>query len=334
MKRRYWLFKRGSTYYLEDSQSGKQTSLHTKDSREAERLRDAKLDATQQPFFNLALAKTYFAAHDPKLIERTWADVMEQISLQRGQSTQERIRSALKGEGFNHIRHLKLIETTSDDLFCVLSSGGVATIKYLRQLHNWALGYGWLPMAILPPKLWPKMKFTPKRAICFEEHTRLVETERIKEWRLFYEVLWETGASQGDAAHLCGENIDWNEHLLSYQRQKLQPNSKPARLKIGDRLETTLRQLPVDGGLFPSLSKEPSKSRASRFRHRCKKLGISGITLHSYRYAWAERAKANGYPERWAQAALGHTSEAVHHAYAKGAQVVCPSLEEYEKKES
>ena len=56
------------------------------------------------------------------------------------------------------------------------------------------------------------------------------------------------------------------------------------------------------------------------------------MTLHCYRYAWAERAFEHGYPERYAQAALGHSSKAVHQAYAKGAKVICPSLEEYEKK--
>jgi len=43
------------------------------------------------------------------------------------------------------------------------------------------------------------------------------------------------------------------------------------------------------------------------------------VTLHSYRYAWAERAKTCGYPERFAQEALGHNSKAVHRAYAKRA---------------
>jgi hypothetical protein len=38
------------------------------------------------------------------------------------------------------------------------------------------------------------------------------------------------------------------------------------------------------------------------------------------------------YPERFAQAALGHTSKAVHQAYAKRAKVICPSLEDYEAK--
>jgi integrase len=59
---------------------------------------------------------------------------------------------------------------------------------------------------------------------------------------------------------------------------------------------------------------------------------ITGITLHSYRYAWAERARTCGYPERFAQEALGHKSKAVHRAYTRKAQVVIPTLEEYERK--
>jgi hypothetical protein len=39
-----------------------------------------------------------------------------------------------------------------------------------------------------------------------------------------------------------------------------------------------------------------------------------------------------GYPERFAMQALGHTSKAVHRAYAKKAQVVLPPLEDYEKR--
>jgi integrase len=60
-------------------------------------------------------------------------------------------------------------------------------------------------------------------------------------------------------------------------------------------------------------------------------LGITGVSLHSYRYAWAERAKKAGYPERFAQEALGHNSKAVHRAYARKAQVELPSLGEYER---
>jgi hypothetical protein len=71
--------------------------------------------------------------------------------------------------------------------------------------------------------------------------------------------------------------------------------------------------------------------RATEFKQRCRGLKISGVTLHSYRYAWAERAKSAGYPERFAQQALGHNSKAVHRAYARHAHVIIPSLGEYEK---
>jgi hypothetical protein len=38
-----------------------------------------------------------------------------------------------------------------------------------------------------------------------------------------------------------------------------------------------------------------------------------------------------GYPERFAQQALGHNSKAVHHAYSKHAEVTVPSLDEWER---
>ncbi len=67
------------------------------------------------------------------------------------------------------------------------------------------------------------------------------------------------------------------------------------------------------------------------FKQRCAGLEIKGVTLHSYRYAWAERALKCGYPERFAQQALGHDSKAVHHACSKHAEVTVPSLDDWEK---
>lgn len=37
--------------------------------------------------------------------------------------------------------------------------------------------------------------------------------------------------------------------------------------------------------------------RATEFKQRCQGLGIEGVPLHSYRYAWAERAKSWGLTE-------------------------------------
>jgi hypothetical protein len=36
--------------------------------------------------------------------------------------------------------------------------------------------------------------------------------------------------------------------------------------------------------------------------------------VNTHRYTWAERAKTVGYPERFAQEALGHNGKAVHRA--------------------
>jgi hypothetical protein len=83
----------------------------------------------------------------------------------------------------------------------------------------------------------------------------------------------------------------------------------------------------------PYLRSVRATDRGTEFKQRCKGLGIKGVTLHSYRYAWAERAKTAGYPERFAQEALGHNSKAVHRAYARKAKVELPSLGDYERQQ-
>ena len=89
--------------------------------------------------------------------------------------------------------------------------------------------------------------------------------------------------------------------------------------------------MPGSGPLFPYLRTVRSGDRATEFHQRIVGLGIKGVSLHSYRYAWAERAKRAGYPERFAQEALGHNSKAVHRAYARHAQVELPPLSDYER---
>src|ERR1019366_8915001 len=92
------------------------------------------------------------------------------------------------------------------------------------------------------------------------------------------------------------------------------------------------KDLTAEGPLFPYLCGVRAGDRATEFRSRCRQLAIAGVTLHSCRYAWAERAKTVGYPERFAQEALGHNSKAVHRAYAKRALLKIPSLEDYEQR--
>jgi len=165
----------------------------------------------------------------------------------------------------------------------------------------------------------------------------LVSTEKNVERRAYLELLWHVGAAQIDLVNLKSEDIDWNTRTITYNRRK---TGRLCVLRFGDEVAAILKRLPVSGPLFPKYSTLSSADRAGRFAERVEKLGIKkrsaeagapSISLHSYRYAWAERAKAAGYPERYAQEALGHQSAAIHRAYAKRARVELPPLEEYER---
>ena len=108
-------------------------------------------------------------------------------------------------------------------------------------------------------------------------------------------------------------------------------NLKPTLFRFSADIETVLKRRPTTGPLFPYLCTVRAGDRATEFKQRCDGLGITGVSLHSYRYAWAERALKCGFPERFAQQALGHNSKAVHRAYAKHAEVTVPSLDDWEK---
>jgi hypothetical protein len=73
------MFRRSEVYYCEDRTTGQQKSLRTRDEAEAQRILQARNDAVKLPQMNLITAKTYLAAQDPKMISRTWADVMERL---------------------------------------------------------------------------------------------------------------------------------------------------------------------------------------------------------------------------------------------------------------
>ncbi|NBU08167.1 MAG: hypothetical protein EBS84_04000 [Proteobacteria bacterium] len=171
------------------------------------------------------------------------------------------------------------------------------------------------------------MQFKEKRAITSEEHQRILAAERNPERRAFYELCWHLGGSQGDLAQLRAEDIDWNNQTVSFFRHK---TGTVTLQHLGPEAMRLLADMPGEGMLFPYLASLRANDRATEFHQRCQQLGITGVSLHSYRYAWAERAKSAGYPERFAQEALGHNSKAVHRAYARRALVKLPSLEEYE----
>ncbi|MGO8838314.1 MAG: tyrosine-type recombinase/integrase [Limisphaerales bacterium] len=330
MKNRFILFQRSGVYYAEDTATGKQSSLRTRDKADAARLLNAKNEAMHQPAMNLQIAQVYLQHGDPTLANRTWQDVMEQIVSTKSGSTLIRWQWAIRDKAYDSIRQRKLIETTAEHFLAVLKAGSVATNSYLRRIHAYALGLHFLPWPVLPRLHWPPLVHKEKRAITFEEHQKIIQREFNPATRAFYELLWHLGGAQSDIATLTAEDIDWKDRTISYRRHK---TGTVSLLSFGAEVAAILKQLPASGQLFPALARIHERHRAKMFIKRLKTVGISGISLHSYRYAWAERAKEAGYPERFAMQALGHTSKAVHRAYAKKAQMVLPPLEDYEKRD-
>jgi integrase len=187
---------------------------------------------------------------------------------------------------------------------------------------------------VIPRLQWPKPVFKAKRAITAEEHAAIIQREQNSECRDFYELLWHTGAAQSDGACLRAEDINWDERTICFARKKLKSrgtNLKPTLFRFSAEIEALLKRRPAAGPLFPYLCTVRAGDRATEFNQRCDGLGISGVSLHCYRYAWAERALKCGFPERFAQQALGHNSKAVHRAYAKHAEVTVPSLADFPK---
>ncbi len=308
MKQRYRLFRRGwGTYYCEDAETGKQESLKTKVKAEAIRIIAAKNEAHYQPLMNLQIARAYMAASDPAVRSRTWQFVMDEMAKGKQGVTRERWLRGVKEKSFDSIRNQSLVETRPEQFLETMNVGTVSTNIYLRRLHNFALDMG---------------------AITAEEHQKIIAGESNLELRAFYELLWQLGGSQSDTANLGSENVDWKNSSITYSRMKTR---SPVVIRFGECVRRILEQRPGKGNLFPRVAKWRETDRAKAFMRRCRLVGVSGVSLHSYRYAWAERARSAGYPERFAQEALGHKSAAVHRAYSKNGQVRIPSLEEYEQ---
>src|SRR5438128_4592609 len=332
---KYRLFRRrNSIFYWQENDSSKQGTLRTNDKREAERLLNATNESHREPTLNLNLARAYLAAHDPKIAKRTWQAVMDEMATHGIPTTQARCARGFRSKAYNPIRDKPLVQTTGEDLLAVIHANGNCVAHYLRRLHNLALDLGWLPWPILAKRAWPKIRSQSKRAITAQEHGAVIASEKNPERRAYYELLYETGAAQTDGANLTAEDIDSQNGLLVYHRKKLGPFCDPCRLTIGQKLRSLLNDLPSSGDLFPNIKQTSANHRSAEFRRRCRVAGIAGVSLHSYRHAWAQRAKACGYPQRFAQEALGHNSCAVHEAYAKGALVILPALDEYEQMQS
>jgi integrase len=335
MHERYQMYKRKSgVFYAKDRKTGQRLSLATNDLAEAKRLLTAKNQATEQPCLNVAMARVYLSAQSPEFVSRNWGHLIELVAQGYEGATAVRWRKFAISAPLKLLVDLPLYQTEAAHLLAVLAhkKAGVSTNVWLRILHNRALDLGWLLAPALHKKLWPKVKYKDRRAIKATEHAQVLLSEKMDDYRKFFRLLWETGGSQTDIANLRGENVDWANSRLFYSRKKLaNRGGGMASLAIGAGMKAVLEELPSSGPLFPRLRLLTEDERASHFRKVCLRVGIVGVTLHSYRYAWAERAYAAGMPEREAQAHLGHGSRAVHRAYARNAEIVTLPLDHYEE---
>jgi integrase len=337
MKERFRMFRRaGGNFYTRDKITGQSESLGTSDRLQARQLLAARNQSVAQPQLNRTMAKAYLSAKSPDLLTRTWADVMEHYSVSGIQSTRVRKATAFRSRPFALLRGVTLMDTEAGHLLAVLEHqrAGNSAHHYLRRLHNYALHLGWLLMPVMADAAWPEVRKKKFTAITEEEHRRIVEREHNLERKLYYEMLWETGGAQSDIASLHCDQVDLQNETIRFRRCKLagKESGGESLLRIGPSLKRLLLRLPREGHLFPSVNAWASNTRSSEFCRRCKMLGIEGRSLHSYRYAWAQRARAAGMPEREAMNHLGHESRAIHAAYAGGAQVAVLPLEFYEAK--
>jgi integrase len=332
MKKRFRLIhrgERGGQFYCVDSETGKRFSLKTKDRDAAEQIVLAKNQALRQPTLNLQIAKAYLAGTDNGVNTRTWNHAIESLTETKLGANKDRWERVVKDVALMPLLPLVIIETKAEALLTAMRAGTVSTNVYLRRLHNFCVDMNWLPWPLIPKRQWPAVRYKEKRAITLDEHQRILAAEVNPERKLLYQLCWHLGGSQGDIANLKGQDVDWTNTTVSFTRKK---TGVPVIVHLGTEALNLFKDLPSEGPLFPYLSRVRPGDRATEFKQRCRQLGITGVTLHSYRYAWAERAKTVGYPERFAQEALGHNSKAVHRAYAKRALMKLPSLEEYEQK--
>jgi hypothetical protein len=138
MKQRFYIYRRGETFYMQDSRTGKQQSLETKDRKAALRLLEIKRQTVADPGFNQFILKSCLTTQDPLLGKRTWQAVMEQMQTHGKDSTKTRCARAMKSKAFDALRPVKLVETTAEDFLTILTHGKVSVARNDSPRRLWA----------------------------------------------------------------------------------------------------------------------------------------------------------------------------------------------------
>src|SRR6266699_2659628 len=121
---KYRLYRRrNGVFYWQENDSSKQGTLRTNDRREAERLLNAMNESHREPTLNLNLARAYLAAHDPKMAQRTWQAVMDEMATHGIPTTQARCARGFRSKAYDAIRSKPLVQTTGEDLLAIKPGG-------------------------------------------------------------------------------------------------------------------------------------------------------------------------------------------------------------------
>ena len=328
-----FVVKRPSGIFYAENRHKERVSLRTRNRATAEEIVRGHKAAVEKPNFAYRVALAYLGETDPDAQTRTWLDVIDAyIKRSAPGPTRNRLETAKKDKALQKILKLNVLQDRPRQaglFFEALNSGRISTNVFLRRFHNFALDMGWIASPIIPRRQWPKVRYAARKAITEEQYLQIIEREQNPEKQAFYQLLWHLGGSQTDIAILTAEAIDWTTRTINFPRKK---NHQTCAQRFGDECAAVLEKLPKQGLLLPSIARLGEGDRATYFTLRCRTLGITGISLHSFRYSWAERAAAVGMPERFAMMALGHKSRAIHQAYSKNLATTIESLEVLTKK--
>jgi len=313
MKQSFRLYRENGVYYCQDMPRASRRACTPMTSRRRGILH-AKNEAGQMGTLNLQIARAYMVASDPLMPERTWRDVIRSIIEEKTGPTRDTLGEHGKGQGPGRSLECPGRANTGRSAVKDAQAWHVSTNVFLRRLHNHALAMNWLAWGILARKQWPKVVYGEKRGITLEEHHQIHRAGEKPERRDYTNCCLGFWEAPRRMSHRCMPRM-----LLE----------GPARCFIAGRKNAGMRSSASGikrqpfwrGGrsrsAFPVSDHDREKYRATEFKQRCRGLGIEGVTLHSYRYGWAERARHLWLSERHAQSGLGHGSKAVARAYAK-----------------
>jgi len=249
MKARYRLTRRGSrgdTFYCKDTTTGHRVSLKTSDVGEAQRIINAKNEAERQPMLNFQLAKAYLLGSDSAIARRTWWDASLR-SRKRNSAPMDRWLTAQKDKACQPLWPRRIIETQGEELLKCIRAGCTSTNNHLRRLHNFCVDMNWLPWPLIPKRQWPAVRYKERRAITWDEHSRIVAREGNAERKGLLPTRVASGGLPRRSAALHGEDVDWASGTITYVRMKTKcrENQTPLQIRFVQSVADILNTAPV-----------------------------------------------------------------------------------------